>query len=580
MEQDGGLIDSMEFSQSSFIGGLVNNIDPTKQPEGSYYLGINVRNRQGNLQPIRKPLDISDEIPPGNLQGIFGAGTLLLLFIDGEPYVRNVAQEDTGFVRLIGATALDKNVPYIFAEFVPGATLGFGRVNAPIEYVAGVVAVEDNITFDREIPFNTSVQGVIYQDGLNQGNFIVSDEGVIRKSLNYDQWNLDDREYLPKMKQMLYYGGILFGVSPDGKEIYHSVSGRPLDFVIAIDQTGNKEGPETEGGAPGVSWKVDFEAITAIRPTPTQDVLVVTTINKSFLLQLLMEEGELIYGEPDYSAFQVAAIGAVNHLCFADLNGDTAIINTKGIHSFNAAKIVKTESANDPISGTVNRLFEVDEDHFVVQDYPCAYNFGADYSLFAVNTIYGRGVLIYDKLANTFVSLDMYSGVGQIKQFADVVVNGERRLFFITTDNKLYEGFAGNGVETSGLLIAEWASGNPQEQQKPSFLHLIFSECEQEGTVSITPIVNRQQFPSKSESLKALTPEPVFPISPPFGALTGRTTQVVTFNIDTIPAGWKVGFYIQWNVKAQLTHVLLNSESNISEVAETTKTRRYGQLTV
>jgi hypothetical protein len=570
----------MDFTQSSFIGGLDNNIDPTKLSPESYYLGINVRNRQSNLQPIRKPLNLSDKIPEGNLQGIFGAGTLLLLFINGEPYIRDVSVEDTGFVRLIGATALDPDVPYIFAEFVPGSTIGFGRVNAPIEYVAGNVAVEDNVTFNRELPFNTSVQGVIYQDGLNQGNFILSGEGVIRKAQDYGQWTVGNREYLPKMRQMLYYGGILFGISADGKDIFHSVSGRPLDFVVAIDQTGNKEGPETEGGAPGVSWKVDFEALTAIRPTPTQDVLAVTTLNKSFLLQLLTEENSLIYGEPDYSAFQVAAIGAVNHLCFADLNGDTAIINTKGIHSFNAAKIVKTESANDPISGKVNRLFELDEDHFVAQDYPCAHNFGADYSLFAVNTIYGRGVLVYDKIAQAFVSLDMYSGVGQIKQFADIVVNGRRRLFFITTDNQLFEGFAGDGTETAAILPAEWASGDPTAMQKPGYMHLIFSECEENGTVSITPIVNRQHFNPKTEALKALVSEPVLPITPPFGGETNRTTQVVTFNLDTIPAGWKVGFFIQWNVKAQLTHIMLNSAANVSDVAETTKARRYGQLTV
>ena len=570
----------MDFTQSSFIGGLNNNIDPTKLSQDSYFLGINVRNRQSNLQPIRKPLNLSDKIPEGNLQGIFGAGTLLLIFINGEPYIRNVAEEDTGFVRLIGASKLDANVPYIFAEFVPGATLGFARVNAPIEYVAGNIAVQDNVTFNRELPFNTSVQGVIYQDGLNQGNFIVSDEGVVRKSQNYGQWTIDNREYLPKMKQMLYYGGILFGVSNDGKEIFHSVSGRPLDFVVAIDADGNKDGPETEGGAPGVSWKVDFETITAIRPTPTQDVLTVTTLNKTFLLQLLTEENDLIYGEPDYSAFQIAAIGAVNHLCFADLNGDTAIINTKGIHSFNAAKIVRTESGNDPISGKINKLFELDEDHFVIQDYPCAYNFGGDYSLFAVNTIYGRGVLVYDKIAQAFVSLDMYSGIGQIKQFADVVVNGKRRLFFITTDNQLFEAFAGDGVEIASLLPAEWASGNPTAMQKPGYLHLIFSECEQDGTVSITPIVNRQHFSSKSETLKALTIPKTLPITPPFGGETKRTTQVVTFNLDTIPSGWKIGFFIQWNVKAQLTHIMLNSESNISDVAETTKSRRHGQLTV
>ncbi len=558
----------MDFKQSSFLGGMIQRLDATKVPNAgdSYYLGINVRNREDNLQPITKPLDITDSTPPGKKQGIYGSGKFLILFIDGKPYARDVSRETTGFIPL-NAQQLDPNVDYIYLEFVPASTLGFGRLRAPD-------SDEVSIDVNQELPFKSSQQGAIYQDGINRAQLILDNTTDVTPLQNFAEWTTDIREYVPLMKQMLYSSSILFGLSADGKEVYHSVSGRPIDFMVVILEDGSKLESEQSGGATSVSKRVDFEVATAIKAAPTQDTLIITTLNKIFLV--LINKDRLQFGEPTLDAFPIAAIGAVNQWCFADLNGDTAFINNRGIHSFNSAAILKRESNNDPLSGVINRLFALDDTNYVVQDFPCAFEFGADYALFAVNTIYGRGVLVYDKIASKFVSLDIYEGISQIKQFADVVVDGRRRLFFITTDDKVYEHFAGDSVEQAGLFIGEWCTNDPKITQKPLYLRLVFTECEEDGNVSVTPIVNRQAFTPKVERIKALTPAPTFPMSIPFGSAEKNAVQNVTFNLTgTVMAGWKVGTLINWDVKAKLTHIALESDSQTAAVSPKANATRF-----
>ena len=559
---------SLIFEQSSFQGGMIQRLDATKVPNSkdSYYLGVNIRNREDNLQPITKPLDITNNVPEGKKQGLYGAGKFLVLFIDGKPYARDVSNIGSGFIPL-NAAPMDRHVEYIYLEFVPASTLGFGRLRATDSDIV-------SIDVTQELPFISSRQGAIYQDGLNRAQLILDNTVDVTQLNTFAEWNTDNREYVPLMKQMLYYGGILFGISPDGKEIFHSVSGRPIDFMVVIDEEGKKLEDETSGGATSVSKRVDFETITAIKSAPTQDTLIVTTINRTFLLSINTQN--LFFGEPTLDSFPIAAIGAVNQFCFADLNGDTAYIGNQGIHSFNAAAILKRESNNDPLSGVINRLFTLNEVEHVVQDFPCAFEFGADYVLFAVNTIYGRGVLVYDKITSKFISLDIYEGVSQIKQFADVVIDGHRRLFFITTDDRVYEHFAGDGVEQAGIFIGEWCSNDPKIEQKPVYLRLVFTECEEEGDVSVTPIVNRQIFGEKTETIKKLADASVIPMAIPFGDSQRNGVQNVTFNLSgTIAAGWKVGCLVNWNVKAKLTHISLTSETQTGDVSQKSKPGRF-----
>lgn len=564
----------LDFKQSSFQGGINQQLDATKIPSlgDSYFLGINVRNREDVLQPIISPLELSSTIPAGNLQGIYGAGTFLLLFINGRAYYRNVATQNN-FSLLPTSPQLDKFVPYIYAEFIPASTIGHARLK-----ISGTEDVELDLAQDW--PFISSRQGVIYGDGINQNALILDNSFEVQTLNDFAGWNEENREYVPKMKQMLYYSNKLFGASADGKELFQSVSGKPLDFLIPVNDEGGKvSNIESEGGASATSARIDFESITAIRAVPNENTLIIGAGNKTFLG--LIDETSLQFSEPRIRAFPVAAVGPVNHFCFVDLLGDTGFITPHGIDSVNSASILKQESTNSPVSGVISRLFQESSTRFVSQDYPCASQFGADFALFAVNTIYGRGVLIFDRTTQKFISLDMYSGVSQIKMFAQVIVDGQRRLFFITTDNKFYEAFAGATQEVAGVMIGEWCSNDPKISQKPVYLHLVFTECEEAGDVTITPFVNRQAQNSKTERLVKKIDPPVFPISVPFQSSEGDSSQIVSFALTgTIKAGWKVGIFIQWSVKAKLTHINLTSESQTFDVNQQAKTGRFTSLSV
>lgn len=567
---------ALDFKQSSFQGGINQQLDATRIPDlgDSYFLGVNIRNRGDVLQNIPAPLDLSSTHPVGNLQGIYGAGTFLLLFINGRAYYRDVGNNSSNnFSLLPTSPQFDAAVPYIYAEFIPASSVGYARLK-----VAGGKDIELDLAQDW--PFISSLQGVIYSDGITQPALIVEGSLEVQTLQTFAEWNPENREYVPKMKQMLYYGGKLFGASANGKELFQSVSGKPIDFVIPVNDDGDKVSQnEVEGGASATSARVDFESITAIRAVPNEDTLIIGAGNKTFLG--IIDDSVTQFSEPFIRVFPVAAVGPVNHFCFVDLLGDTAFITPHGIDSINSASILKQESTNSPVSGVVSNLFQTGPTSFVSQDFPCAAQFGADFALFAVNTIYGRGVLVYDRTTQKFISLDLYNGVGQIKMFAQVIVNGQRRLFFITTTNKLYEAFAGATQETAGVLIGEWCSNDPKISQKPIFLRLVFTECEQNGNVTITPYINRQAQESKVEALVKKINAPSYPISPPFQSSSQDSTQVVSFNLTgTIKAGWKVGIYIQWNVKAKLTHINLTSETQNFEVNQQAKPGRYVSLSV
>ena len=131
------------------------------------------------------------------------------------------------------------------------------------------------------------------QDGINQPWLIQLNELIniltARKLNTYNQWSnvssgANSREYVPIGKQMMYLNSILFIVAPNGRSIYRSVSGRPLDFMVNIDVDGKKVPSEIIGGAASVSFAADFDEITCITPVATE----------AFLLNKLLYLGELL----------------------------------------------------------------------------------------------------------------------------------------------------------------------------------------------------------------------------------------------------------------------------------------------
>src|SRR5262245_27226434 len=112
------------FKQINFLKGILANFDSTKVPEGGYWLGMNVRNRENTLAPIRKPLNLFG--PFGRYPGLYGAGPFLVLFIDGVPYSRDTRLENPQWQRISDVT-LDATVQDIDAELVPVSSMNYSR---------------------------------------------------------------------------------------------------------------------------------------------------------------------------------------------------------------------------------------------------------------------------------------------------------------------------------------------------------------------------------------------------------------------------------------------------------------------
>jgi hypothetical protein len=163
----------------------------------------------------------------------------------------------------------------------------------------------------------------------------------------------------------------------------------------------------------------------------------------------------LVWGEPQFDNVPLFPTGALNQFSFVDVLGDSAFIDFTGVRSFNAVTQFRYEGKNSPFSRKVYNLFKD-----VTQTTPCCGRFD-NYILFAVETIYGSAVLIYDEIAQAWVGLDLFPGVAAIKQFAEIKTRTARRLLFITTDHKLYEAYASPVTAPLKIYVGEWCSQDP-----------------------------------------------------------------------------------------------------------------------
>ena len=535
-------MEPLVFQKNSFSGGINQQIDATRIGANEYPLLVNGRTRYDVVEPINAPAIVTSGLPvSGKYQGCYAAGSYLLVFISGQAYYQNY--ETPGAFTLIAGFLLDATVEYLYAEQVPASTVNFQRAMS----VATSVTSSVNFTSTS----TPSPQAVVVQDGINQP-WIIFPDGSARQCGTYATWLPSNREYVPIGKQMVFANGILYVVSGDGKLIYRSVSGRPLDFVVAIDTAGDKISPdELLGGARVVSHSVDYDAITCIKPSNTDtNAIFVSTLRNSFLITPRYDL--TVYGEPTFRNTYLFNTGVNNQFSFTDVLGDSAFIDHTGVRQFNAVLSTRNEGRNAPFSAKLNPLFRD-----VVQGTTATGDLD-NYTFFSVNTIYGPSVLVFDTLAKVFSSLDIYNNIGTIKMFAQVKTSTSRRLFFITSDNALYEAFANSAFETCSLYAGEFCSNDPSVEQKMDMLKLVFIDALQSGTVNVKLFADRLDDQTQSEIITQNTASPSVPVSPiPFGAATSDTVKNLIFKFPQSRQAWKVGFLISWNFDVSLSHVKL-----------------------
>jgi len=543
----------IEFNRKSFVGGLNQQVDATRLSEDEYPLLINGRNRYDVLQPVQLPQQIIDStIGNRRVQGAYSVGSILIVFAGGLAFYKDQNYPNANYNQINGF-AMSADVAIIYAELVPISTLNFVR----IPQTAGQANTDIKLT----TPIKASPAGLVVQDGVNQPYLI--DSNMTSRPLNkYDAWELDNREYVPIGTQMIYSGGILYIV--DGSLILRSVTGRPLDFMVIIKEDGTKEPQEADGGARNAAISVDYNQVTCIARLPADDnSFFVSTSKAAYAVTPLIQPEDLIYGEPDFISRFLFTAGATSPFAFVELIGDNAFVDFNGLRSFNAIKMIKTEGINSPFSKKVGPILQG-----IFQDYTAAIVYD-NYALFGVNTIFGRGIIIYDTLNEVFAGVDLYPGVGQILKFEEVRTAVGRKLFFVTTDGKFYEAFASTETATCKFYLGDHCTNNPDIEQRPWKLKLVFVDCLKSGTVYASSYTDRK-FGTKlsaviEQRLTAVTNQASY--ENPLGSSDLDTVQVIDFDFtkNTL-AGWKHGFLVEWDVQCKLTHAKLESveDPNIS----------------
>lgn len=520
--------------------------DPTRLDMEEYPLLVNGRVRNGVVEPIYAPDNITDQLPIGvtKIQGIYAAGIYILVFADGLAFYKNV-ELDAPFVQ-IADFAMSPDVERIYVALLPASTINFKRsagdsANAPITLTSTI---------------GSSPQAVICQDGINQP-FIITPDGNARVTQNYEQWAPDNREYVPIGTICVHSSGVLYIVKDN--LIYRSVTGRPLDFMVIVDGDGNKLPTEAEGGAFQVSHSVGYNNITAMHKLPINDgSLLVTTLTSSHMVVPSFDI--TLFGEPTFSNVDLFATGSPNSFSFADILGDSAFIDLEGIKSFNAVLQSRFEGQNAPFSKRISKLFTVENNDTIVQPPTVCAGEHDNYALFSVSTVYGNAVVVYDTIREVFVGIDIYDGVDMITQFAEIKLSNTRRLFFVTSANQIYEAFASDSLEQVQLFVGEWTSGTPMMEQQSVTLKLVLTDVFQAGTVSAQLFEDRVAGNTLNQSIFNPATRPALPFIVPFGQRTTDEVRNLVYNFQNFAhIAWKIGFLITWNIDAKLSHVLANS---------------------
>jgi hypothetical protein len=527
------------FRQDDFSGGLDTRLDIAKTSDNSYALLMNGRVRRNVIAPVPKHLPL--DAPEGTKQGLYLAGSDLILFVDGRAYRADITTSPIIFYPVANWTNMSPTTPRIYAELVPATSNRFNRTGSPDT----VVKV-----------FNNSLavfpEALFCFDGTSQGQAILP-SGVAAELGTYAQWTKDDPNYVPVGKLPAFCANKLFMVSPDGKSIYHSVSGRAHDFMVNIDVAGN-----AGGDASTVSQTVSYHDITALRAISSGAVLV-GTLYSTHILELDYTQKQ--FGEPYLNPITLFPAGIINELSIIDVLSDTAFITQSGIHAFNVVEQAKRESNNFPFGAPIRGLLTNPvTDKAIIQEDTCTglYN---DYALFAVNTIHGYGVVVYDTITETFHSLDL--SFGHVKQFAWTRLNGQERLFFITHENQLFEAFASTESAAARVYLGEWTPDTANEDLLITMVDLQFTACRTSGQCKISVFADSKLH----ESIVIECEAPGFNVNLPIPIPFPDAKQVIPvgFQLRNSLRAWKVGVLIEWNFDGKLSDISLDGAQERAE---------------
>ena len=551
----------MVVTKTNWLGGMNQLSDITKLKEDEYWVLINARIRKNAVEAVNLPLDVTNNLSTvGNIQDITAAGSLLVAFAGGQAFYKLT----NGTWQPIASFTMGSTTPRVFTALIPSSTVNFTRA---------VTSSTGTLTLGGAVGATPSA--LIVMDGVKQP-WIIFPDGTSRVTGSYLTWSIAVPEYVPVANFPMFYNGVLYAVAPEilvpkagtkYNQIVRSVTGAPLNFVVAVTPTGDKTSAnETEGGALAMATNVDYNNVTCLAPMNANDGgFFVGTQNSSFLVY--PDYNNLIYAEPTFRNQSITSIGPLNPDSVVDVLGDVAFVHDTGIRSFNGITQFRFEGRNAPFSGPINSLLDG------ITQTSSATGTHDNYALFAVTTIYGNGILWYDMLLQKFVSLDIYPGVGTILKFASTLDNGTRYTYFMTATG-VYRLFGSDQKATVTLYGSEIVPSDDYKSVKMQSLRLGFNGVAAGGTVEASLYVNGQYCNRKVVTINPLPFNAQSSGSIPYvGGLSDGVFATAEINfMDIAPEGDRVGVMIRFDTDG----LLISASAEVQQAGVWPKVNPFG----
>jgi hypothetical protein len=551
----------MVVTKTNWLGGINQLADITKLKQDEYWILINARVRKNAVEAVNLPLDVTNNLSVnGNIQDITAAGSLLVGFAGGQAFYK----QTNGTWLPIASFTMGSTAPRVFTALIPSSTVNFTRA---------VTSSTGTLTLGGAVGATPSA--LVVMDGVRQP-WIIFPDGSSRVTGTYVSWSIAVPEYVPIANFPMFYNGVLYAVaaetlSPNAftkrNQIVRSVTGAPLNFVVAVTPTGNKTSAnEADGGALAMATNVDYNNVTCLAPMNANDGgFFVGTQNSSFLVY--PDYNNLIYAEPTFRNQSITSIGPLNPDSVVDVLGDVAFVHDTGIRSFNGITQFRFEGRNAPFSGPINSLIDG------ITQTSAATGTHDNYALFAVTTIYGNGILWYDMLLQKFVSLDIYPGVGTILKFASTLDNGTRDTYFMTATG-VYRLFGSEEKATVTLYGSEVVPADDYKSVKMQLLRLGFNAVAAGGTVEASLYVNGQYCNRKVVTINPLPFNSKSSVSIPYnGGLTDGVFATAEINfMDIAPEGDRVGVMIRFDTDG----LLISASAEVQQAGVWPKVNPFG----
>ncbi len=521
----------LDIIQDDYSGGMNLFSHSTKLAPNEYGLSFNILNRTSALEVVKD--DVEDILAPiGFKQGIFAFDKYLVTFVAGLCYYRNV--DDTAWTK-IDDLFVNPSVNLVFAQAVPASTFNFKRKLDETNKIDGTGA-NTNVTTEATL-ISTTNSGLVVQDGISQGWFI-SPTAVASRLNRFSDWTLDNRSYVPIMRQMAFMNGILLGIAPDKKRIFRSVSGRPLDFVVNVNKTGNRGGDATT-----TAYAVGYNDINCLKPLNSGELLVGTAKN---LFPIEFNYDKTIFQEPTFLNRHPLSVGITNQESFIDILGDYAFIDFDGLRSFNAVSLLTNEGRNSVFSILISKVFQ-DIKQVVTETACIVFN---NFAYFSFKTIYGNVLAVYDTLRQKWSSFIQVAE--PIKQFA-VADESENPTLYGITDTKVLKLFQSTSYREAKFRPRAISPQKASEEIKLQNVRAVFDESTSKDQVTVTEIINNKFRKSVNQTLASKAPGILIPVTYPISYYGSGVLDDLNFNFQQLgKTGWKLETEIRWSNSAKL----------------------------